>query len=339
MDSQENGILDYEISLDEIEDASPILKAGKSNGIDIICNEMIKPLVDNYPEVIRLLFNVILTSGVMIPEWIVGMIVPIYKKGEKSEPSNYRGITLMSCLGKLFIAVLNNRLLQYAVENNIISKNQLAFLKLNRCSDAHIIFNNIVNKHCHKNNGKLFCSFVDFSKAFDTIPRDLLFMKLQRHGINGRFFNIIKNMYTNDQACVKIGNKLTKPFGINQGVRQGCVLSPLLFNIFLSDLAKELEGMDGKIEIGEKSLNSIFWADDILMFAKDKETLQEMLTKLKNYANDNKLEINTEKTQTMIMNKTGRLMRRPFYINGQLLESVRIYKYLGFQITPSGEIL
>ena len=135
------------------------------------------------------------------------------------------------------------------------------------------------------------------TKAFDTVPRDLLFKKLQRHGVNGRFFNIIKSIYTNDQACVKTGSQCTKPFDINQGVRQGCVLSPLLFNIFLADLAKDLDEMDDKIEIGAHSLNSIFWADDILMFAKDKDTLQIMLSKLENYAKENKLEINTEKTQ------------------------------------------
>ena len=281
-DNQENGILDYEISSEEINDASPILKLGKSHGIDNVCNEMIKPLVDNYPELLRLLFNLVLKTGIMIPEWILGLIVPIFKKGDKSEASNYRGITLTSCLGKLFIAVLNNRLLQYAVQTNIISKNQLGFLKQNRCSDAHIIFNNIVQKRCHKNGGKLFCSFIDFSKAFDTVPRDLLFKKLQRHGVNGRFFNIIKSIYTNDQACVKTGSQCTKPFDINQGVRQGCVLSPLLFNIFLADLAKDLDEMDDKIEIGAHSLNSIFWADDILMFAKDKDTLQIMLSKLEN---------------------------------------------------------
>ena len=100
---------------------------------------------------------------------------------------------------------------------------------------------------------------------------------------------------------MKTGNKCTKPFPINQGVRQGCVLSPLLFNIFLADLAKELDAMDG-FEIGGTTVNSIFWADDILLFAKDKEMLQEMLKKLENYSKENKLEINIDKTQAMIMN-------------------------------------
>ena len=230
-DSNEIGPLDYNISLEELKKVSSILKPGKALGVDNISNEMIQGLLNCYPEVILLLFNSILELNEIIPEWIVGLIVPIYKKGEKSEPSNYRGITLMSCLGKLFIAILNNRLLQYTIYNKILSESQLGFLAGNKTSDAHIIMNNAIRKHCHKNGSKIYSCFIDFSKAFDTVPRDILFNKLLKHGVNGRFFNIIKNIYNNDKACIKIHSQCTETFEINQGVRQGCVLSPLSFLI------------------------------------------------------------------------------------------------------------
>ena len=245
---------------------------------------------------------------------------------------------LMSCLGKLFISILNNRLLQFTIRNKILSDSQLGFLAGNRTSDAHIIINNIIRKHCHKHNTKIFGCFIDFSKAFDTVPRDILFKKLLGHGINGRFFNIIKNIYSNDKACVKIQNQCTEAFKINQGVRQGCVLSPLLFNIFLSDLAKKLDSMDGKVQVHDREINTIFWADDIIMLTKNEDTLREMLKTWEEYSNDNKMEVNTDKTKIMVFNKTGRLMRRAFHINGIELENVRTYKYLGFLLTPSGEI-
>ena len=235
-------------------------------------------------------------------------MVPIHKKGDKSDPGNYRGITLMSCLGKLFIAILNNRLIIYATENNILSISQLGFVAGNRCSDAHIIINNIVRKYCHKKGEKIYSCFVDFSKAFDTVPRDILMNKLQNYGITGRFFNVIKNIYMDDKACVKMDHKRGELFDINQGVRQGCVLSPLLFNIFISDLAKELEELDGKMKINDKEINSIFWADDIIMLADSQEHLQRMLNLLEDYCKKNKLQVNTDKTKTMIFNKTGRQM-------------------------------
>ena len=113
-------------------------------------------------------------SGEIVPEWLVGIIVPIHKNGAKHDPSNYRGITLRSCLGKLFMAILNNRLLTYTIQNDILSKSQLGFLAGNRTSDAHIILNNIIKKYCHNRNKKVYSAFIDFSKAFDSIRRDIL---------------------------------------------------------------------------------------------------------------------------------------------------------------------
>ena len=113
----------------------------------------------------------------------------------------------MSYLGKLFLSVLNARLMTFALENNILSPNQLGFVPGNRCSDAHIIINNLVDKICHKRKKMLFSCFVDFKKAFDLVPRDLLLGKLLKFGITGNFFNIIRNRYTNDKACVKVNGK------------------------------------------------------------------------------------------------------------------------------------
>ena len=155
---------------------------------------MIICLVESYPSIFLKLFNLILQTCGVIPDWVVGAIVPIFKKGSKAEPSNYRGITLLSCLGKLFITILNNRLMKFVIDKNILAASQLGFISGNRTSDAHIIINNLVSEYCHKKNLKIFSCFVDFVKAFDTVPRDILLKKLLSHGINGRFFNVIKNI-------------------------------------------------------------------------------------------------------------------------------------------------
>ena len=125
-------------------------------------------------------------------------------------------------------------------------------------------------------------------------------------------------------------------FGLNIGVRQGCILSPLLFNLFISDLAKKFDTMEGKLQLGNISINSLFWADDLILFSETKEGLDRLLKTLEEYCNENEIMINTKKTKCMIFNKTGRLMRRPFFLNGVKLEMVRLYKYLGFVLTPSG---
>ena len=175
--------------------------------------------------------------------------------------------------------------------------------------------------------------------AFDTIPRDILLTKLRNYGITGRLFNIIKVIYEKDESCVKLGNQYTSKFGINLGVRQGCVLSPILFNLFMADLAKKLEMAEGKVKINNNTnISSIFWADDIILLAEGDKGLNTMIKILEKYSNEHKLKINTDKTKVMIFNKTGRLMKRLYHINGVQLENVRSYKYLGFLLTPSGEI-
>ena len=246
----------------------------KAAGFDNVHNDIISSLIDANPEVILKLFNAILNSFEVITDWVIGFIVPIYKKGLKSNPLNYRGITLISCFGKLFLSILNNRLMQFTIENNFLHKSQFSFLPGNRTSDAHII-NNLIRNICHKSNSKIFSCFFDLSTAFDTIPRDILLKKLS-HNIEGKFFNIIRNIYISDNACVKIGNQCTETF-VMKGARQGCVLSPLLFNIFLSDLPKKLVFNEGKITFDNTEISSLVWADDMVLVADSEGGIQQML--------------------------------------------------------------
>ena len=101
---------------------------------------------------------------------------------------------MLSCLGKLYTAILNKRLTDYVLEKGILRPEALEFVAGNRTSDAHLILHSLIQHYCHQRNEKIFSCFVDFSKAFDTIPRDLLFRKLLGYGINGKFFNNLKTL-------------------------------------------------------------------------------------------------------------------------------------------------
>ena len=155
---------------------------------------MLECFVKKYPLIILKLFNTALDEGCVIPEWCITMITPIFKKGSKDNPSNYRGIFLLSCIGKLFMTLLNNRLMDFVEKAGILSNNQLGFFPGNRTSDVHIILHNLIQKHCHKNNSKIYSCFIDFSRAFDTIPRNILLQKLLNYNIKGNFFNTIRNI-------------------------------------------------------------------------------------------------------------------------------------------------
>ena len=266
------------------------------------------------------------------------MIAAIHKKGSKTDPSNYRGISLLSCFGKLFMTLLNNRLLEFAINNKIISPNQLVFLPGNRTSDAHLIIHNLIQSQCHNNKKYMYSCFIDFSKAFDTVPRDKLLQKLLNYDIKGKFFNTIKNIYRDDKACLKINNKITDSFDVNQGVKQGCILSPLLFNIFMSDLPKLLDEDLVTTYPNPKHPSCLIWADDIIMLSETEEGLNKLLKSLEKYCEKNDLVVNLDKTKCMIFNRTGKLIRKNFYFNDLKLETVRSFKYLGLLLTPSGEI-
>ena len=107
--SNSDGPLDQVITVEELLEARRRLKLGKASGNDNVCNEMIIALVETHPSLVTKLFNGILQSSEVVPDWVLGMIVPLFKDGLRTDPNNYRGITLMSCLGKLFLSILNTR--------------------------------------------------------------------------------------------------------------------------------------------------------------------------------------------------------------------------------------
>ncbi len=335
------GPLDYPIEMGELERAAYVLRPNKSSGIDLVSNEMILGLMEAMPNLLIMLFNRVFTNNVKIDEWSTALIVPIFKNGFKMDPNNYRGISLLSCLGKFFTSILNQRLPQHVINNNILSKEQLGFVQGNRTSDAHIILSNLLQLYCHKKGEKIFSCFVDFSKAFDSIPRDKLLSKLKNFGVCGKFFNILKTLYINDTCQVKLEDGLTKPFKTNQGVKQGCILSPLLFNIYLSDLTRHIDGDDCKpVKLPTSyTISSIIWADDLVLFSETEDGLKCMLNHLADYSKENGMRINPDKTESMIFNKSGKFFRRCFTMGNEQIFTTNSYKYLGFLVTPSGETL
>ena len=239
-------------------------------------------------------------------------------------PDNYRGISLLSCFSKYFSAVLNLRLTQFAIDNNIFSKSQLGFMSGCRTADALFILNNLIDYYCKRNNRYIYSCFVDFKKAFDSIPRHKLFQKLLDYNINGKFYDCLVNIYSNDISCIKIADQITPTFITNQGVKQGCILSPTLFNIFLADFQTlvETDACD-PVTLEESSpLGCLIWADDILLMSKSKVGMDNMLSALKSFSNDNGMTLNIKKTKIMTFNKNGRHVRGNFFFGEEKIETI-----------------
>ena len=155
--------LDYEITKRQIRQAAKKLKNKKSPFVDKIRNEMIKASLEPLMPVYVKLFNLILQSGKMPDVWCQGLITPIYKSGDKSDPTNYRGICVSSCLGKLFCSILNRRLHLYFEENKILHNFQIGFLPENRTADHVFTLMILIDKYVHYHKEKSLRLFRGFS--------------------------------------------------------------------------------------------------------------------------------------------------------------------------------
>ena len=279
------GALDGDISTEEILLAAYILRNGKCPGFDSVSNEMLQCLLKARPDILKKVFNAILSRPHTIQKWSISMINPLHKAGSKMDPDNYRGISLLSCFSKFFSAILNMRLTEYALDTNIFSKSQLGFLAGCRTADALLILNNLIEYYCKKKSQFMYGCFVDFKKAFDSIPRHVLFQKLLDYNITGKFYDCLVNIYINDVACIKVGEHVTPAFLANQGVKQGCILSPTLFNIFLADFQPFVETAQCHPVVlrGNLKIGCLIWADDIVLLSQSKKGLQTMLQALHLY--------------------------------------------------------
>ncbi|MEW8152430.1 MAG: reverse transcriptase family protein [Candidatus Thiodiazotropha endolucinida] len=343
----DNEYLNASFTVAEIEKCIKNLKNSKSPGIDNILNEYIKNskavLLPFYVQ----LFNSILDTGIIPTSWVEGIIIPLYKnKGNSMDPDNYRPITLLSCLGKLFTAVLNNRLNAYLEEYELLNENQAGFRKQYSTTD-HIFTLHCIIDLLRFQKRKIYCTFIDFSKAFDSVWRIRLWRKLLNAKINGKFFNVIHNLYLNIKSCISLNNEKSAFFDSHCGVRQGENLSPVLFSLFLNDLEDYLRHKhnDGiVIDINSEDVSVflkliiLLYADDTVILAQDTKSLQKNLNDFYDYCNEWKLKINTSKSKVIIFGSRGK-QSASFKIGPNTLEIVDNYKYLGVFFAKSGSFL
>ena len=339
--TDDDEILNSSITEAEILKCLKGLKSNKCSANDNITNEYLKNSSEQMMPIYISLFNLVLDTGIIPNSWLEGIIRPIFKRsGDPSEPENYRPITILSCFGKLFTAVLNLRLSNFLEYHNILEENQAGFRSGYSTTD-HIFTLHALTEILKNKEKKLYCSFIDFSKAFDSVWRIGLWMKLLGNGVQGKMFRIIYNLYKDIKSCVSHAGEQSAFFQSHCGVRQGENLSPVLFSLFLNDLESYMQNMncngiglntpDGNIGDFLKIL-VLLYADDTVVFGTDAESFQQNLNVFYEYSQVWKLNINFRKTKIMIfgVRNTNNFQ---FRLGNNIIEICDEFKYLGVIFT------
>ena len=354
-----DNFLNEPITYEEIIAGIGNLKKDKASGCDGIKAEFYKVNNPNLVYFIQQIFNQIFESGVYPETWSKCMIVPLHKKGDLTDVSNYRGISLLNIMSKIFSHILNERLKLWCEDNNLIPEEQAGFRKGYCTVDNIFSLNALVQKYISKPKGRFYALFVDFKVCFDSINRRKLWNVLSKDGCHGKMLNILKSMYENVMMCVRVTQNDTKVcqdsklfrencksnFNVNTnffitdcfksltGLKQGCILSPILFNLFIKELNDYF--CDSSVRpvsllTNEKATSMLMYADDLVILSDTVFEMQAKIDLLYDFCSKWGLAINLNKTKVMVFRNGGYLKSIEKWNYGESnIEVTSYYAYLG----------
>ncbi len=321
--------LNRPISLDEVKKVVSKAKNGKAVGMDNIPNEILKcqPIIG----ALHALFQLCFDSGKVPTIWTKSIISPIPKNrtNDPRVPLNYRGISLLSCVYKLYSATLNTRLIKHLEDNDILHDEQNGFRGGRSCQDHIFTLSSIIKNRINEKKSTFAC-YIDFRKAFDLLDRDLMLYRFLDYGVDGKFYEVIKGIYNKALCSVKINGLLTDWFETTHGTKQGDNLSPNCFSMYINPLLSELKSLGLGVQVDNTVISVLAYADDLVLIAENENDLQRLITSLQNWCHKWRLSVNIDKTKAMhFRNKNEPVTNFVFKINNLPLECVNEYKYLG----------
>ena len=296
---------------------------------------LLKNCAKSLTQPIANLFRMSLSRGELPKIWKKALIIPIHKKSDKSDPSNYRPISLTCSINKILENIIHTNLETYLSEKGLIPKIQYGFNK-NKSVTSQMVeaIDDWTNYLEHKHSIDII--YFDIRKAFDLINHSWLIQKLRNVGVNDSLLKWITNFLHNRTFSVKINQEFSEEYPSTCGVPQGSVLGPLLFNFYISDLEKELN-----LDLTDNNLTLKFFADDLKAYIHYKKSnqdlmqnkLQTFINKFNKYCSDNDLFIATEKCSVLYLGTKN--PKKNYFINQDILPSVdNFVRDLGILITP-----
>lgn len=334
---QQEETFNEEITKQEIEEALKTLKYGKAPGHDKITTEMIKKMGGKGITMLTKLFNKIWRKEEIPRDWEIGIIIPIYKKGDNKECKNYRGITLLSTVLKLFEQVINTRLKEM-IEPTL--EDAQSGFRIGRCVQDHIFtIKQIIEKKREKRKN-VYLAFIDLEKAFDKVPREKLWQIMRKRKINEKMVKNIESIYKHNKSYVRTRNMNSTTFTTKEGIRQGGALSPTLFIIFMDEIIKKCRRKIKQTFVGYRNMEQIYisecaYADDIVLVSNNERELQENMNIWNEILEEYGMRINKEKTKVMAVTEEPKKIN--IYLEEMELEQVKQFEYLGVTIEDTGK--
>lgn len=315
--------------LEEVRTAINELKNNKASGENFITAEIwknasLKTIINLHREIVKIWNNEQLPE-----EWKVAIIHPLHKKGDKTNPDNYRGISLLDCTYKILSRIIYNRIKDQLEKE--LGEYQGGFRPWRSCPDQILTLKLIIS-YFKARNRQLIMSFIDFKKAYDCIHRKSLLKILRNFGLHPKLVKMIELTLTDTKSKVKFRSEISDPFKVRTGLRQGDGLSPLLFNCALEYIMRQwFQQNKANIKIGRKiEFSCLGFADDLALLSNSLAEARSQLESLEKLAGKIGLKISYEKTKIMARDP---LCTNKIQINNQDVELVESFKYLGEIIT------
>ena len=284
------------------------------------------------------LLNACVLVGRLPPAWALCRITPIHKGGDATVAGNYRGIAVSTVLAKLYASLLTRRLSEWSERHHLRAVGQAGFRADHSTLDQMLVLRTLIES-ARAVREPLFACFVDFQKAYDSVPRDLLWQKLQRLGVAGWCLQAIQALYADVPLVVQGAPADELPFHSLMGVKQGCPLSPLLFGIYIDDLESMFADRNADLDLprlGGQPVPPLFYADDLALVARSQAGLQSQMDLLQEYSEKWQLTVNVAKTRAIVFQVTrSAAAQLELTYRGSSVEAVDSFCYLGmvFQST------
>lgn len=317
---------------EEILEAIKKIKKGKAAGEDGITVEFLSGMPEEGLKEFIELIQDLWKEEKLIENWRIANIFTIHKKGDENLTTNYRGISLLDVGYKILAIIMAKRLGKWLEKEEKLTEAQGGFRSGRGPIDQVFVLNTLIGNRLRKKRGKLYTAFIDFKKAFDLVDREILWRKMNQMGLKGKMVDMIKEIYKETSNEILMKEEKTDRFFTNKGVRQGCPLSPILFNIYINDLDDEIrkKGEGGTALNSNTKIFTLIYADDLVLVAENGEDLNRMLKSLQKWTDKNKMEVNISKSKIMIFRNGGKRKAENWKYKEEELEVVGEFNYLGF---------